>query len=265
MTFIKNKTIITSLLVSLLLAYIAVSIKSSYANELEIISLNNRPASDLIPIIKPLLDKNGSISGENYTLFIRTSNKNLKQIKNIIDKLDADYRLLTINILQESAETMKRYGYKLTAKQNTTTSKTYTTSHLKHHPNIQTLQVTEGQWATLQTGISIPTINRTTNTDGTVTESLQYQTVFTRLKIQPVLTGEKIRIQLQSITGKEKNLSTRQPINTTIKGRLNKWIALGGIQQSVTPANTSYVFTTQRHTSTTKQLFVKIEISQNQE
>jgi len=238
------------------------SIGNTY--ELEIINLNHRPASEIIPIIKPLLDKTGSLSGEQYVLFITTSPKNLRQLQSVISMLDADLRQLRITIMQESEATMLRYGYKLSGKlPSKTKAKIYSNQRTVRNPQQQQIQVTEGQWASIQTGISVPSLTRVKNANGTITESIQYQTVTTRLKIQPQIIGNRVNLKIESSIGR-KNAST-QRLNTSVNGKLGEWIALGGIQSAVDNSNSGFVFSTQHNSKSMRQIFVQINITEYQD
>ena len=242
-------------------------IHPAFANQLEIINLNHRPAKELIPILEPLIDKNGSISGEKYVLFIRTSYKNFQQIKEALITLDADFRQLSINIMQESATTMKQYGFKVSKDNKKTNAKVYSTQHSASNPKQQTIQVTEGQWATLQTGMSIPSISRSKNPNGTITESIQYKTILSKLKIHPVINGDKINIKIKSFTGSKDSINsgTTQGINTSVTGKLGEWIALGGITSANNNSASGFVFSTKRTSDSSQQIFIKIDITKYQE
>lgn len=237
-------------------------VSSVYANQLEIVNLNHRPAKELIPILRPLLDKNGSISGEKYVLFIRTSYKNFQQLQKAIKTLDANFRQLSISIMQESAATMKRYGLSI-EKNKKTNAKNYSTQNSKTKPKQQTIQVTEGQWATLQTGMSIPSISRSKNPNGTITESIQYQTILSRLKIHPILNGDKINIKIKSFTGSKDSISSgaTQGIDTSVIGNLGEWIALGGITTATESSKSGFTFSTKRNSDASRQIFIKINIT----
>jgi len=247
--------------INLLTLITIIFMNNSFANGLEIINLEHRSAKELIPIIQPLLDKNGSISGEKHVLFIRTSYKNLQQIKSILPILDAEYRVLRISIMQETAQIMKRYGY-LKPKQINNNAIIYSTERSKKIPNQKTIQVTEGQWATLQTGVSIPSLSRTKNPDGTITESIEYQSVYTRLKIQPQIDGKKIKLQVLSHTGNKQTINSVEAVKSQTSGELGEWIALGGISE---PSNNTFTFSTQHSNSSKQQLFIKIELTKHQD
>ena len=237
----------------------------SHAYELEIINLNHRPASEIIPIIQPLLDKDGSLSGEKYVLFISTSDKNLQQLKSIISMLDADLRQLSITIMQTSEANMQRYGYKINGKiPGKSNVKIYSNQRTIQNPRQQQIRVTEGQWATIQTGISVPFISRTKNANGTITESIQYQTLVTRLKIKPQIIGNKVNLKIQSSIADKATANTQQ-LNTTLQGNLGEWIALGGIKTTADNSRSGFIFSTQHNSNAMQQVFVKINIIKSQD
>jgi len=233
------------------------------ADGLEIINLNHRPASEIIPIIRPLLDKTGSLSGEKYVLFINTSDKNLRQLKSTISMLDADLRQLNISIMQESEATMKRYGFKISGElPQKANANVY--SNQRTANNLQQIRVTEGQWASIQTGISVPSISRVRNTNGTVTEFIRYQTIVTRLKIRPQIIGNKVDLKIESSIA-DRTTSKTQRLHTTVEGKLGEWIALGGIQSAVDNSNSGFVFSTQHNANSMRQIFIKINITKYQD
>ncbi len=235
------------------------------ANGLEIINLNHRPASEIIPIIRPLLDKTGTLSGEKYVLFINTSDKNLRQLKSAISMLDADLRQLNISIMQESEATMKRYGFKISGElPQKANANVYSNQRTANNLQQQQIRVTEGQWASIQTGISVPSISRVRNTNGTVTESIRYQTIVTRLKIKPQIIGNKVDLKIESSIA-DRTTSKTQRLHTTVEGKLGEWIALGGIQSAVDNSNSGFVFSTQHNANSMRQIFIKINITKYQD
>ena len=239
---------------------------SSFAYELEIINLEHRTAEDVIPIIKPLLEKKESISGEKSVLFLRASNETIQQVISILPIIDAELRVLRISIMQETAQMMERYGYNISsnkANKNNSTSMIYSTQRSGNNPKQQVINVSEGQWASLQTGINIPSLMRTTNSDGTVTESVNYQSIFSKLKIHPSIKGKEFKIQIQSNTGTNSNISNSQTLTSYVHGKLGEWIALGGIKDNKNNHSNRYTFTTDRNNHSQQQIFVKIELSQH--
>jgi len=77
--------------------------------ELEAIPLQHRNAEDVLPIIRPLLDKDGVASGMNNQLILRTSARNLAEIKRLLPDIDTVPRRLKITVMQNvDKETLKR-------------------------------------------------------------------------------------------------------------------------------------------------------------
>ena len=89
------------LLIATLLAAVA------QADSIETIQLQNRPAAELIPVIQPMLDAGGSLSGQGFQLFIRTSEQNLAQIRQIVRQLDTAAKQLLISVFQGSERDLR--------------------------------------------------------------------------------------------------------------------------------------------------------------
>lgn len=76
---------------------------------LEVIKLRHRSAEDVLPIIRPLLDKGDVASGMNYQLILRTSPQNLEQVKKLLESIDVAPRRLKITVMQNAdSETVAR-------------------------------------------------------------------------------------------------------------------------------------------------------------
>ena len=74
---------------------------SALAAELEVISLKHRSAEELLPIVRPLLDKDGVASGMDYQLILRTSPRNLAEIRKLLTSIDVAPRRLKVTVMQD--------------------------------------------------------------------------------------------------------------------------------------------------------------------
>lgn len=84
-------------------------------NELKIISLQHRFASDLLPTISPMVGENGTATGTNNHLFVRTSPERLRDIEAIIAQLDIERvnRKITVaidSVLQNERDNVEVTG-----------------------------------------------------------------------------------------------------------------------------------------------------------
>ncbi len=84
----------------LLILLVLIFTAPGQADDIEIINLQNRPATELIPIIKPMLDESGSLTGKDFQLFVRTSPENLQQIQHLVRKLDTAAQQLVVSVFQ---------------------------------------------------------------------------------------------------------------------------------------------------------------------
>ena len=78
------------------------------ADSIETIQLHNRPAAEVIPIIQPMLDAGGSVTGQGFQLFVRSGEQNLVQIRQLVEKLDTAARQLLMQVGFSESEARKQ-------------------------------------------------------------------------------------------------------------------------------------------------------------
>ena len=65
---------------------------------LEVVTLRHSTAEQVIPVLRPLLEPGGALSGQFNQLIVRTSAANLAQIRAALDAIDQPQRRLTISV-----------------------------------------------------------------------------------------------------------------------------------------------------------------------
>ena len=75
---------------------------------LEVIPLRHRTAEQVIPILRPLLEPGGALSGQYNQLIVRTSPGNLAQIRSALDAIDRPARRLLISVRFDAAQDTAR-------------------------------------------------------------------------------------------------------------------------------------------------------------
>src|SRR5258706_4913441 len=78
---------------------------------LEVISLRHRTADQVIPVVRPLLEPGGALSGQYNQLIVRTSPGNLAQIRAVLDAIDQPARRLTISVRFDNTQQLARSGF----------------------------------------------------------------------------------------------------------------------------------------------------------
>ncbi|MCP3662106.1 MAG: hypothetical protein GY696_06360 [Gammaproteobacteria bacterium] len=227
---------------------------------IEIIDLKGRTADEIIPIIKPFINPDGSITGTGYQLVLRTSSKNVQEVKNILKKIDRPPRRLLIHVRQGAVTDIdKRHlsaGINKPIGSNgqiivgdptppdSTRVKIKSTSTKSNLDNTHTVQALEGKAAFIATGVSIP-INSSSDTiigGSTVQRQryTQYQDVTSGFYVIPRINGEQVSLAIttrQDRPGNNRDRYGNRDINiqhaeTQVSGKLGEWIPIGGIERN---------------------------------
>lgn len=271
--------------------------------DLDIINLQHRGAEEVIPMIEPFLIPEAVVTARGYKLIIKSTPENLTQIREIIKEIDQQLRQLNITVsignFTEEAENktqaeimaeVKDDGNKIQittgddsvsgstgaivrAEKKTDEAKvtakvkTRKTTTKRDKPVMQTIRSTEGQWATINTGQSIPVVERTRNPDGTVTQTIHYRGATSGFKVLPRLQPDNrvlllIRPHQTSVSRQGGGRFDIQSMETTVAGELGEWIPLGGMHELTTGSTSSTVTSTRSRNVRSDSVFVKIDIVQ---
>ncbi|MFO8023604.1 hypothetical protein [Thiohalophilus sp.] len=261
--------------------------------ELEVIDLRHRPADEVVPLVKPFVIDAGSITGKDYRLIVRSTGKNIDEIKSLLTELDTALRELTVYVstdreavrAEQSIAVQGRIGNDSVEVRGGGSddpqsividsgqqveggasggSRIYSTRSRSREPAAQTLRVQEGQWATIRTGQAVPITEQTTNPDGTVTRSTRYQNVTSGFQIRPQLNGEQVQLyirpQRDSVSESGGGRINLSGMETTIRTRLGEWVELGGSLETLRSQQNSLTRSTRREEEQRQRVFVKIEL-----
>lgn len=233
---------------------------AAYAGELVVIKLKHRSAEELIPVIRPLLDKDEMVSGMNYQLILRASTRNIAQIRRLLDGIDTVPRRLKITVMQDvDSDTAARLveisgsagpgNARITAggdQGQVQSVNVISTRSLDDDKNTQQLQVLEGNRARVASGQNVPILQRVQTTQGAeVIETTQYRDVASGFYVLPRIHGDTVTLEISaqndsSVPNQSNYPATRiQNISSIVSGRLGEWIIVGGLgQQNSTDKST---------------------------
>lgn len=246
-----------------LLLWLALASGIACADEMEIISLKHRSADDLLPVITPLLDKDGVASGMNNQLILRTSVKNSAQIKRLLERIDVPPRSLRISVMQNvDSNTVARLtevsgsiglnrNTRLNLPENPNTqgasigvaqgkdhlkAKIISTRSLEDDHRTQQIQVLEGKRALVSSGQSLPVDQQqvTQQQWGTqIIHTTRYQDVNSGFFVLPRVNGDIVTVEIHaqndSLTN---NADLRlQQTSSVVSGHLGEWLLVGGTAQ----------------------------------
>lgn len=231
---------------------------SALAAKLEVIELKHRSAEELLPIVRPLLDKDGVASGMDYRLILRTSPRNLAEIRKLLGSIDVAPRKLRITVMQDvDRDTIERLtsvsgsvgrnpritlpgsgggaGIEAGQGRDRLRADVVSTRSLDMGRNSQQLQVLEGNRALVRTGQSVPLPQRQViqNSWGSqVIDTTEYREVERGFYVLPRVNGDRVTLEISAqndaqVRGDPLAVNTQQA-SSTLSGRLGEWIELGG-------------------------------------
>jgi type II secretory pathway component GspD/PulD (secretin) len=220
---------------------------------LEIIRLNSRQVNEMIPVLRPFIDPDGSIAGMDSRLIIRTSPGNLQEIKRLLGELDRAAKRLMIHVRQardaqdeESrigadvnamlgrdskvviGNALSGEGIRFRAKQARTRDR---------HDITQRIRATEGYPAFIASGQSIPVREQNTYLSNETIHrqsSVRYRNATTGFYVVPRINGDSLTLEISPhmvAPGSDHHSFDVQSAATVIQGRLGEWITVGGIEQ----------------------------------
>lgn len=247
-------------LISLMIALSFVT--GSYGNELEIIELKHRRAEEILPVIRPLLDKDEMVSGMNYQLILRTSPRNSAQIRRLLERIDTLPRQLKVTVMQNvDSETVARLteisgsvsvgnnarisvsgGVNTGVEQGGVSARIISTRSLEDDKKTQHLQVLDGNraWVSSEQNRPVPQRQLIQQPWGTqVIETTRDSHIASGFYVLPRVSGD--RVTLEITTQNDSLLSNQhaeaypgkrmQNTSSTVSGHLGEWINLGGLSQ----------------------------------
>lgn len=190
---------------------------------LEVISLRHRTADQVIPILRPLLEPGGALSGQFNQLIVRTSPGNLAQIRAALDAIDRPIRRLVISVRFDTAQDSR--------------------SVLDERVD-QRMQVLEGGQAYISTG-----------------ESRIYGQAGTGFAVMPRVSGSNVTLDIasQQEAFTRGGAIQGQRAVSTVSGRLGEWFELGGASSSSARSDSGILSARERTAVGERRIWVKVE------
>lgn len=250
------------LLVFILIALLGNGVNAS-ENIIEVIPLSNRPASEIIPLLAPLLSDSAQLIDNGTTILVKTTPDRLAEIKSIISQLDSRQSSLLITVMQSRQTTADDLnaaaGAQLTIPTNgRIIGHLYQTQGKSADENTQTIRTLEGAPAHIQAGNIYPRQNFSVYGYPTTTE---YTEATTGFAVTPRLAGGQV---ILSVLPWSDRMNGRGQIETenaqsTIRINLGEWVELGGVgENSNRSTNGSFVNTHQIDKSQ-MHILIKVE------
>jgi type II secretory pathway component GspD/PulD (secretin) len=235
----------------------------------EVIPLQYRSGEQVIPVIRPLLGPDSSVSGFQNQLVIRATPAELAQVRRVLAGIDTAPRRLLITVRQDADSDRSRREAEISGSiGNDNARVTIPGSGSRSGGNVvlregddrlrarvvdtqrsgssgstQSIQVLEGRSAFIRIGESRPVRSRQvvrTIVNGQVVdrvvEGTEYRNADIGFSVLPRLQGDIVTLDIdprnESFDDARRGTVNVQRLTTTVSGRLGEWIDLGGITDS---------------------------------
>ncbi len=260
-------------MVSISLVLLAMtSVPLVQAQSLEIIDLHHRRAEDVIPVLQPLLEPGGALSGQDYQLFVRASKANLSQLREVLAAIDRAPRQLLISVRNNTRAEMEHEraaaGGRIGPDGGSVSIQATQSERNRQGEGIASVRVLEGGTASIANGQSVPVVTSFavgTGSESFAAGSLGYRELSSGYLVTPRLSGEQVTLQIEQQSQQpvgQQGSATTQTLATQVSGRLGTWIALGGINESSSATTTGVLSRRYQTQSSERMLWVKVELAE---
>ena len=227
--------------------------------QLEVIPLRNRIVDEMIPIIRPMLKGNESVTGMNQQLIVRASPRKIKEIKGLLEQIDGRLRNLRITVKQGLRSQLSRQERDVSGEVpvgdsgriiinpeakggvilENKSGKAAVRGRISDREsfldemNTQVVTTLEGNPATIYIGQQIPfNVTERFRSGNTVTNfnSSQFKDVRTGFKVLPHIRDDQVILEISPQQSRVTNGRIETTgLNTVVKGKVGEWIELGGL------------------------------------
>lgn len=237
---------------------------TAQAQQLEVIRLKHKTADQVMPVLQPLVETGGALTGQGNALFLRASAGNRAQIKQALAAIDVPLRRLLITVRQDNDRGSEASGADVSGSigaggvritqpgsvesrggsvevrrgDDVLRGRSYSTRGSAADRVSQQVQTVEGGQAFIQVGYSFPLPLRSVVVGAhgaVVSESIVYRDLGTGFYARPMVAGDAVTIEVspqqESLSSTQDGAVRSSRLTTTVSGRLGEWIELGGTNQ----------------------------------
>jgi type II secretory pathway component GspD/PulD (secretin) len=273
---------------TLLLMLVFISAPTLAESVVEVIGVYNRPASEIQPLLLPVLESTDHIVANGDSLIVKTSPERLQTITNLIRKLDNPVNNLLISVIQSRDTTAEQLnaglGFELNAPLPYPSNPGYNPGGYRNqfqgriygqasqinstnnNRNTQTIRTLEGATAHIKVGNVVPITNYQVYPGGYgypgVSQSTQLVEATTGFAVTPRLVGQQVEMNVSPWSNRfngQGQIQT-QAAETTIRVNLGEWVDLGGVDESG-QSSSNGMFSYNRQSSLSNlHILVKVDV-----
>jgi hypothetical protein len=256
----------------------------------EVIELRYRSAEELLPVLRPLVEPEGSISTVQNKLIVRAPRERLAELRRLVAQLDTAPRMLLVTVRQGGGfERSTRAagvsgkgefgdvtvdappevdpslpGVGVAGSKGAIELRGGTRESGGTRNNDQQLRVMDGREAVIYVGQEVPYATRSAGPGGRVTENVEFRSVLTGFVVRPQVQGDRVTLdispQQESLDPGSGGAVSVSRLSTSINGRLGEWMDLGAVTQSSTTESRGNLSRSRSESEENRQVLIKVEL-----
>jgi hypothetical protein len=210
---------------------------------LEVIALRHRTVDQVLPVLRPLLEPGGALSGRSNQLIVRTSRRNLAEIRAALEAIDTPARRLLVSVrfddaLGVSREASGASGTISSGSGSRLTLRAGRSNASREERVDQRVQVLEGGRAYIATGTSRPLRQHgLARTPGAAVSSdtTAIQDLATGFEVVPHVSGSNVTLDIDSqleTPGALPGSVRGTRMASSVSGPLGEWFEIGAAVES---------------------------------
>ena len=253
---------------SLCLILLATAVCLGFAQgTLEVIKLRHRTADQVLPILRPLLEPGGALTGQYDQLIVRASAANLADLRKVLEAIDTPLRRLVISVRHDSTEEASREALEARGTiPGRVEIRAGEARSARDERVDQRIQVLEGGRALISAGEARPLRQQqVVRTPGgaLITQSTAMQEASTGFEVVPRLSGNLVMLEIARqretfAPGQPGAIQSERAV-TSVSGALGEWIELAGAGNSATREERGILSTRAGRSAGSARIWVKVE------
>ena len=237
------------------------------AQGLEVIDLKYRTAAEVIPVLQPLLERDGALTGQDYKLFVRASPANVRQIRAALTQIDRKPNQLLVSVRRSTQQEVEREGAQVggtLSNRGSNVSVQATDSDARdRRDGVASVQVLEGNSAFISSGSDVPIVTSFAAGGGRrpwAAATTEYRNVTSGFVVTPRVNGQSVVLDIEQQDERVVNGKVQtQHLTTQVSGTLGQWIQLGGVSESATSQQRGILSRQYSTQSDERSIWVKVE------
>ncbi len=250
---------------------------------IEVIELQYRTLDEVIPVIRPLLDADDSVTGMGNSLVLKAPAERIRQVRELLMKLDRPPQRLLITVGNEGEVARSSRGYTSSADIKSGDGQISINSPGRHVDETSVrirlhdrtaqrssmsgyqVQALEGRPAYISSGVRVPVSGVERYYQNGIPyerRTRQLQDVSGGFYVVPRLQGDSVMLEIlqhDDRLTRSRDVVSTQSTGTVVRGRLGEWLQLGGIDTTTDNSQGGLGRSVSGQESVLRQISVKVD------